>query len=110
MVNTDGERMNWGAVAAVATLLILNVGAVQWLFNRHDSIRAENAGKLEHLAEKHAQVEKEILKLRAELPIEYVRREDWIRFSNTLEAKLDAIRAELRSELGELKGKIDSKR
>lgn len=102
--------MDWGAVAAVATLLILNVGSVQWLFNRHDRVRAENEEKLERLAEKLAETDKEILKLRAELPIEYVRREDWIRFSNTLEAKLDAMRAEMRSELGELKGKIDGKR
>jgi hypothetical protein len=32
-----------------------------------------------------------LLKLRAELPNEYVRREDWIRFSAVLEMKLDAV-------------------
>ncbi|HEX4208746.1 MAG TPA: hypothetical protein VHY56_00010 [Candidatus Binataceae bacterium] len=48
-------------------------------------------------------LERELLQLRAQLPVEYVRREDWIRFSNTLEAKLDAMRAEARAELSELR-------
>jgi hypothetical protein len=47
-----------------------------------------------------------MLKLKAQLPLEYVRREDWIRFSSTLDAKLDAMRAELRAEITELKERI----
>ena len=42
----------------------------------------------------------------AQLPLEYVRREDWIRFSSTLDAKLDAMRSELRTEITELKERI----
>ena len=98
--------MNWQALVAIATLVALNLAAIQWLFNRHDSARAENAIKLEHIETRAVEIEKDVLRLRAELPLDYVRREDWIRFSNTLEAKLDAMRAEMRSELGELKGKI----
>ena len=98
--------MNWQALVAIATLVAVNLAALQWLFNRHDSVRAETSVKLQHLEAKAVEVEKEALKLRAELPLDYVRREDWIRFSNTLEAKLDAMRAEMRSELGELKGKV----
>jgi hypothetical protein len=98
--------MNWQALVAIVTLVAVNLAAIQWLFNRHDSVRAENAIKLQHLEARAVEVEKDILRLRAELPLEYVRREDWIRFSNTLEAKLDAMRAEMRSELRELKGKI----
>ena len=102
--------MNWQALVAIATLVAVNIAAIQWLFNRHDSVRAENASRLEHIEAKAVDVEKDILRLRAELPLDYVRREDWIRFSNTLEAKLDAMRAEMRSELGELKGKVDGQR
>jgi hypothetical protein len=40
------------------------------------------------------------------LPLEYVRREDWIRFSSTLDAKLDAMRTELRDEINELKERL----
>ena len=39
--------------------------------------------------------EKSILRLRAELPLEYVRREDWIRNQTVIEAKLDALAAKL---------------
>lgn len=35
--------------------------------------------------------EKSILKLRAELPLEYVRRDDYIRGQTIIEAKLDAL-------------------
>ena len=102
----QSNKMNWQALVAIATLVAVNIAAIQWLFNRHDSVRAENATRLEHIGARAVEIEKDLLRLRAELPIDYVRREDWIRFSNTLEAKLDAMRAEMRSELGELKGKI----
>ncbi len=98
--------MNWQALVAIATLVAVNIAAIQWLFNRHDSVRGENATRLEHIGARAVEIEKDLLRLRAELPLDYVRREDWIRFSNTLEAKLDAMRAEMRSELGELKDKI----
>ena len=40
-------------------------------------------------------MEKDLLKLQAELPREYVRREDWIRFSSSIDAKLDHLRDKL---------------
>lgn len=43
----------------------------------------EEAGKIAH-------VERSLLELKAELPREYVRREDHIRYSAVIEAKLDA--------------------
>jgi hypothetical protein len=51
-------------------------------------------------------LERELLQLKATLPVEYVRREDWIRFSNTLEAKIDAMRAEVRAEIADLRVEI----
>lgn len=43
--------------------------------------------------ETHGQtLERDLMRLRAELPTEYVRREDWIRFSGTIDAKLDWLR------------------
>jgi hypothetical protein len=38
-------------------------------------------------------LERDFLKLRGDLPLEYVRREDWIRNQSVIEAKLDAIAA-----------------
>lgn len=41
------------------------------------------------------QVERDLMALRAELPREYVRREDYIRGQSVLEAKIDAVAAKL---------------
>lgn len=47
-------------------------------------------------------LEREWLKHLAELPIQYVRREDYIRGQSVLEAKLDALYSKV--ELGQLRG------
>ena len=39
--------------------------------------------------------EKAILRLRADLPNEYVRREDWIRFSGLIDTKMDRLNEKL---------------
>lgn len=106
--------MSWDAVATFAmafvTLVGLNLGAVRWLLSEFES---ELAGRLEAIKRdgtdfSHS-VERELLKLKAQLPVDYVRREDWIRFSNTLEAKLDALRAEVRAEISELRERLYDK-
>jgi hypothetical protein len=44
--------------------------------------------------------EKGLLSLLAKLPLEYVRREDWIRNQTVIEAKLDALAAKLEKKGG----------
>lgn len=44
--------------------------------------------------------EKRILRLRADLPNEYVRREDWIRFSSLIDTKLDRLNEKIDIALG----------
>lgn len=41
-------------------------------------------------------LEREFLKHLAELPVQYVRREDWVRGQTVIEAKLDAIASEVK--------------
>ncbi len=82
--------------ASLITLAGLNLGALRWLLDRHEREQRRDLQKIENVA-------CEVADLRATLPIEYVRREDWIRFGATLDAKLDALREELRDELAELK-------
>jgi len=100
--------VSWDALATFAltfvTLVGLNLAAIRWLLVRTDEeLRISlNTLKREGTEFSHS-LERELLQLRAQLPVEYVRREDWIRFSNTLEAKLDAMRAESRAELSELR-------
>jgi hypothetical protein len=107
--------VEWPVVIALISALLvflgLNLGAMQWLLSRHDAVRNESAEAISKNRDYLATLETKLLELRAELPTEYVRREDWIRISNTLEAKLDAMRAEMREEQqrlrGEVMGKID---
>ncbi len=72
------------------------------LEDRFDSLRetfeekhAENKkqwdGQFNRVADLARENEKELLRLKAELPYSYVMREDWIRFSGTIDSKLDSL-------------------
>jgi hypothetical protein len=95
--------MTWEALGTFALTMVtfvgLNLGAIEWMLDRHQATVARGAERWEHM-------ERALFELRASLPLEYVRREDWIRFSATLDAKLDAMREEMRQELGALKEKL----
>jgi hypothetical protein len=86
--------MEWGNAAAwVATFiafLAVNASTIQWL---RDSCRVD-------------ELQRQVIELRVNMPLEYVRREDWIRFSGTLDAKLDAMREEMRQEIAEVKERL----
>ena len=103
--------MSWDAIATFAmafvTLVGLNLGAIRWVLSTQaKELHGQIATIKREGSEFSHGVERELLKLKAELPVEYVRREDWIRFSNTLEAKLDALRAELRAEILALRERL----
>lgn len=103
--------MNWDAIATFAlafvTLIGLNLGALRWLLGQYGREAGNRIDLLNRDGTEFGRgVEREMLKLRAQLPMDYVRREDWIRFSNTLEAKLDALRAEVRVEIVELRERV----
>ncbi|HVB81415.1 MAG TPA: hypothetical protein VNE82_15895 [Candidatus Binataceae bacterium] len=109
--------MDWDSLATIAAALMafiaLNAGTLRWLFERHESATADQMASLKREGSDFShEIEREMMRLKAQLPLEYVRREDWIRFSSTLDAKLDAMRAELRAEITELKervgGRIDA--
>jgi len=88
-----------GIVAAVLQGLFF--WAVKWLLDRYHaqldlrfiSIERQEAQRGRELA----QVEKDLLMLRAELPEKYVQRNDWIRFSAVIDAKLDSLRTMIES-------------
>ena len=117
--------MEPGTIAAVVgvllTFAVLNYYVVSFQINRHDAGRQEHTEEIRELKrdadveskslrEANSMLEREILQLKAELAREYVRREDWIRFGATLDAKMDAMRAEIHEEMQELKGRIDGRR
>lgn len=91
--------MEWGTVATWAGVLVsfltFNAVTIQFLLKWHDEQHFRDAAR-------SGNIEKIIYELKASLPLEYVLREDWIRFSGTLHAKLDA----MREEIAEVKEKL----
>lgn len=89
--------IGWDAAFVIVTVLLawsgLLVAVIGWLVNRmFDGMREE----MSELKVANQAREREHMELRASLPLNYVQREDWIRFSVGLDAKLDTIRAEMR--------------
>ena len=95
--------MEWsnatGWIAAFIAFLAVNASTIQWLLKRRDEQHLRDSERVDDL-------EKQIIELRVNLPLEYVRREDWIRFSGTLDAKLDAMREEMREQIAEVKERL----
>ncbi|HKM99851.1 MAG TPA: hypothetical protein VJX23_05000 [Candidatus Binataceae bacterium] len=88
-----------GWAAAFIAFVAVNASTVQFLLKRRDEQRQRDSGRVDDL-------EKQVTDLRVNLPLEYMRREDWIRFSGTLDAKLDAMREEMREEIAEVKERL----
>lgn len=95
--------MEWGNAAgwtaAFVAFLAVNASTIQFLLKRRDEQRQRDSSRVDDL-------EEQLTELRVNLPLEYVRREDWIRFSGTLDAKLDAMREEVREQISEVKERL----
>jgi hypothetical protein len=97
------QTVSWDAIAtfvmAAVTVGGINVATIKWMLDRNQKATLRETAKWE-------EIERGLFELRAALPLEYVRREDWIRFSGTLDAKLDAMREEVRDEIAEIKDRL----
>ncbi len=95
--------MNWQAVATFASVLVtfvgINLAALRSMFERNQRLISRDD-------DRWSRIERTIYELRVLLPIEYVRREDWSRFSATLDAKMDGLREEIRQEIAPIKEKL----
>jgi hypothetical protein len=103
--------MSWEAVATFALLFVTlvgrNLGAIRWLLTRNEAELGKRIVDIKREGSDFSHlIERELMQLKATMPVEYVRREDWIRFSNTLEAKIDAMRAEVRAEIADLRARM----
>lgn len=92
-------------------MLILTIGGSIWGSGKAFFVRIENSirerddnlavalnnlgSKLDKESEAIRQLDREILKLKAELPREYVAKEDFIRSFTVVEAKIDAVQTTL---------------
>lgn len=86
-------------IAVLVTILLawsgLLIGIIKWLLDRNQAHVDRRFSALEKANEAEARewqrVERELLDLKANLPMEYVRREDAIRQEVVINAKLDAL-------------------
>jgi hypothetical protein len=106
-----------GAIGGIIIVLdTLFLWAVKWVLDRERSqLRTEwdvrFAAFEKQVTDTNSRcncAERDILKLRAELPVDYVQRVDHIRMSNAIDAKLDALR-ELLYRLLDRKGETDGR-
>lgn len=88
-----------GADAVFAVIAGISAGALGWVLRTLVVVYSQRFHQLETkidgLDAQLLEQEKEILRLRAELPVTYIRSDDFIRFVNTLDAKLDHLNRKL---------------
>nr|WP_290619796.1 hypothetical protein [Immundisolibacter sp.] len=86
----------WQTISLAVTLLGAFAGLVKLLLRQVELRIDERLAQIGQESKGWRQVERDVMALRAELPERYVRREDYIRGQTVIEAKLDAINAEVK--------------
>lgn len=85
----------WTVVGFLITFLSFIGGVAKWLFGKAEDRQAARFASLEQTVKETAsrwnELEREFLEFKAKLPVDYVRREDYIRGQTVIEAKLDAV-------------------
>ncbi|EHN5173270.1 hypothetical protein KI912_003126 [Salmonella enterica] len=85
----------WTLVGFLISFIGAVCGLAKWLFSNAEARQAARFISLESTMKETAsrwnQLEREFLEFRAQLPVDYVRREDYIRGQTVIEAKLDAV-------------------
>ena len=82
----------FGAVGAFAKILLEQIEKNQTVRDEARAAEFKNLNAtLAREADAWRRVERELLVLQAELPNQYVRRDDWIRFGGTIDNKMDTL-------------------
>lgn len=81
-----------GAFAGIGKMLFVQFGAT--LNERFASLK-DSIDKVENDSSNWQRLEKEFLMLQRDLPLHYVRREDYVRNQSVIESKLDALALKL---------------
>lgn len=86
---------HWGLYTALAALVaawsMLQIGYMRWMFTRYAADMDKKLSCVDEIMTKNHALELQISELRADLPLHYVRKEDFIRHEVTINAKLDRI-------------------
>lgn len=95
----------FGGVAGAAKVLL---NQVQKHMDERFTLITQRLGSIETEAKKEAtqwqRIEREMMELKAEMPIHYVRREDYVRGQSVIENKIDTLALKL--ENAQLRGNI----
>ncbi len=102
--------LDWRGVGVLLSIWLAWSGALFWVIKWLLDKTAAGIDRRFNLLEKaHAdeasewqRIDRDLMSLRAELPLHYVRREDYIRGQSVIEAKLDAVAGKI--ELLQIKG------
>lgn len=85
----------WTLVGLLISFIGAACGLAKWLFSNAEARQAARFVSLESTMKETAlrwnDLEREFLEFKAKLPVDYVRREDYIRGQTVIEAKLDAV-------------------
>ena len=76
----------------VASWNMILLGVIRTFMSRNSETLEKRMAGLASIADRNQGIERQILELKAELPINYVRKEDFIRHEVVINTKLDRLR------------------
>lgn len=88
-----GVAMAWGGVLLWAVKVLLDRNqrhsdrSFELINERFEELKKDTEAE----SKQWQRIERDLLELRADMPLNYVRREDWIRFSSVIDAKQDTL-------------------
>ncbi|AZF36225.1 MULTISPECIES: hypothetical protein [Pseudomonas] len=96
------EMPVWQMISIAVTILGAFVGVMKMLLVQMERRLDQRFAIVDKDSERLRQVEIGMERLRGDMPLHYVRREDWVRNQSIIESKLDGLA--LRLENAQLKG------
>ena len=85
----------WTVVGFLITFMSFVGGMAKWLFSKAEERQAARFASLEQSLQQSAsswgELEKALMRFKADLPLNYVRRDDYISGQTVIEAKLEAL-------------------
>lgn len=88
------QAVGW-AISLLGIFTTLVFGLVKLLLSQLEKRLGDQFAAQEKEIAKLAELERDFLRFKGELPLQYVRREDYVRNQTVIEAKLDALAAKL---------------
>ena len=95
------QAVTW-AISVVGIFTTLVFGLVKLLLSQMERRLGERFASQDREIAKLAELERDFLRFQAELPMQYVHRQDYVRNQTVIEAKLDGLRDKL--EVVQMKG------